>query len=205
MALHLGLGVDLEPPQFRAEFRGVSADVGFERIGQAVRRVGREDQRPHPGLGAGPGGTGRHRGLADAPLSRVQNRPRVHEKASLRPAPRPICGARFAAVRVPNRLVRVVVGLLAVALAAVTVAACGSSSSSGQARTLLKQTFSGKHTVNSGNINVSLSLNPSGSSTIKGPITLSFGGPFASLGSGKLPKSNIKVSISALGRTGSLG
>jgi len=92
-----------------------------------------------------------------------------------------------------------------VALAAVTVAACGSSSSSGQARTLLKQTFSGQHTVNSGNINVSLSLNPSGSSTIKGPITLSFGGPFASLGSGKLPKSNFKVSISALGRTGSLG
>ena len=46
---------------------------------------------------------------------------------------------------------------------------------------------------------------PSGSSTLNGPITLSFGGPFQSLGKGKLPKSNFNVSISALGKTGSLG
>ena len=85
------------------------------------------------------------------------------------------------------------------------MAACGSSGSSGQASTLLSQTFSGKHTVNSGNVNVSLSVNPSGSSTLKGPITLSFGGPFASLGTGRLPKSNFTVSVSALGRAGSLG
>jgi hypothetical protein len=90
-------------------------------------------------------------------------------------------------------------------LAALALAACGSSGSSGQASSLLRQTFSGKHTVNSGNINVSLALNPSGSSTLKGPLTLSFGGPFASLGTGKLPKSNFTVGFSALGRRGSLG
>jgi hypothetical protein len=94
--------------------------------------------------------------------------------------------------------------VLAAALAAISLAACGSSGSSGQASSLLRQTFSGKHTVNSGNINVSLALNPSGSSTLKGPLSLSFGGPFASLGTGKLPKSDFTVSFSALGRTGSL-
>jgi hypothetical protein len=50
-----------------------------------------------------------------------------------------------------------------------------------------------------------LSISPAGSSTLKGPITLSFGGPFQSLGKGKLPASNFNVSISALGHTGTLG
>jgi hypothetical protein len=90
------------------------------------------------------------------------------------------------------------------ALAALAVAACGSSGSS-SASTLLKQTFSGSHTVNSGNLNVDLTLTPSGSSSIKGPVSLSFGGPFASLGKGKLPKSDFNIAISALGHTGSLG
>lgn len=94
--------------------------------------------------------------------------------------------------------------MLVAVLGALALAACGSSSNSGQASSLLRQTFSGKHTVNSGNINVSLVLNPSGSSTLKGPLTLSFGGPFASLGANKLPKSNFTVSFNALGRTGSL-
>jgi hypothetical protein len=100
---------------------------------------------------------------------------------------------------------RTICTALVAGLAALALAACGSSGSSGQASSLLRQTFSGKHTVNSGNINVSLSVNPSGSSTLKGPLMLSFGGPFASLGTGKLPKSNFTVSFSALGRTGSLG
>jgi hypothetical protein len=98
--------------------------------------------------------------------------------------------------------------LPAAALAAIVLAACGSSSSgssSGNAQTLLKQTFSGSHVVNSGNLLFSLTINPSGSSTLRGPVTLSFGGPFQSLGKGKLPKSNFNVSISALGHTGTLG
>jgi hypothetical protein len=103
------------------------------------------------------------------------------------------------------RRLRLAAALVAAVLVAVALAACGSSSNSGNAKTLLRQTFSGSHTVNSGNLSFALTVTPSGSSTLKGPITLSFGGPFQSLGKGKLPKSNFNVSISALGHTGTLG
>ena len=71
--------------------------------------------------------------------------------------------------------------------------------------TLLSQTFTGTHKVTSGNLNLSLTVDPSGSSTLSGPITLSFGGPFQTRGAGKLPESNFTVSASALGRSVSLG
>ena len=92
-------------------------------------------------------------------------------------------------------------------VAAVALAACGSSGSgsSGNPNTLLSQTFSGTHKVTSGNLDLSLTIDPAGSSTINGPITLSFGGPFQTRGSGKLPESNFTVSASALGRGVSLG
>ncbi|MBV9309506.1 MAG: hypothetical protein JOZ73_01660 [Solirubrobacterales bacterium] len=95
-----------------------------------------------------------------------------------------------------------VVALLALAIP-ISLSACGDSS--GQAKSLLKQTFSGKHRVDSGQLNFELSVNPSGSRTINGPITFSFGGPFQNLGTGKLPASNFTISVSALGKTGSLG
>ena len=45
------------------------------------------------------------------------------------------------------------------------VAACGSaSSSSANPNTLLKQTFSGTHKVTSGDLNLTLTIDPSGSS-----------------------------------------
>ncbi len=99
---------------------------------------------------------------------------------------------------------KVAVGAIAALLCAGAVSACGGGSS-GDANTLLRQTFSGSHKVNSGDLSFIVSIQPSGSSTISGPITLSFGGPFQSLGQGKLPASNFNVSISALGRTGTLG
>lgn len=94
-----------------------------------------------------------------------------------------------------------------VVVASVTLAACGSSGSgsSGNPGTLLSQTFSGTHKVTSGNLDLSLTIDPTGSNTITGPITLSFGGPFQTRGSGKLPESNFTVSASALGRGVSLG
>jgi hypothetical protein len=97
-------------------------------------------------------------------------------------------------------------GLLALlaGAAVLVLSACGGSSSSGDAKSLLNQTFSGTHAVNSGNLSFSLTVNPSGSSTLRGPITVSFGGPFQSLGKGKLPASNFSISIGALGRSGSL-
>lgn len=100
---------------------------------------------------------------------------------------------------------RVVYALLVATVTLLTLSACGSSGSSGDASTLLKQTFSGSHTVNSGNLSFSLTVNPSGSRILTGPITLSFGGPFQSNGHGKLPASSFNISVSALGRSGSIG
>src|SRR5580692_10863083 len=69
----------------------------------------------------------------------------------------------------------------------------GSGSSGGSAQSLLQQTFTGKHPVKSGDINFSLEVVPSGSSELTSPITISFGGPFESGGSGKLPESDFTV------------
>lgn len=102
---------------------------------------------------------------------------------------------------------RVVAAVLLAVLAAVALAACGSSSTSSgtDASTLLRQTFTGSHKISSGNLDFAVTVDPSGSSTLSGPIKLSFGGPFESSGSGKLPQSDFTVSISALGKSGSLG
>jgi hypothetical protein len=101
-------------------------------------------------------------------------------------------------------------GPFAAAIVAVlALTACGSSSSSGgssgSAQSLLKQTFSSGHSVKSGVLGFALTLKPTGSSTLTTPITLSLSGPFQSRGSGKLPQSDFTISISALGRHGSLG
>jgi hypothetical protein len=97
-------------------------------------------------------------------------------------------------------------GLIMIVLASLAVAGCGSASSgSADPNTLLSQTFTGTHKVTSGDLNLMLTVDPSGSSTLSGPITLSFGGPFQTRGAGKLPESNFTVSASALGRGVSLG
>src|SRR5947208_7844547 len=97
-------------------------------------------------------------------------------------------------------------GLIMVVLVGLGLAACGSSAStSSDPNTLLSQTFSGAHKVTSGKLNLTLTIDPSGSSTLSGPITLSFGGPFQTRGTGKLPASNFTVSASAFGRSVSLG
>jgi hypothetical protein len=94
--------------------------------------------------------------------------------------------------------------LLLGALSSVALAACGSSSTADPSG-LLKDTFAGSHKIDSGRIDFTLSINPSGSSTLTGPIKLSFGGPFRSGANGKLPQSDFNVSVSALGKSGSLG
>jgi len=100
----------------------------------------------------------------------------------------------------------VITGLILVVLASLALAACGSSSDSSESPgTLLNQTFTGTHKVTSGVLNLTLTIDPSGSSTLGGPITLRFGGPFQTRGAGKLPESNFTVSASALGRSLALG
>src|SRR6202012_6042302 len=99
--------------------------------------------------------------------------------------------------------------LLGVVVAALGLAACGSSSggsgSSGNAQSVLKQTFASGKPVKSGVLGISVTLTPSGSSTLSGPISFSISGPFQSRGPGKLPESNFTIAISALGHKGALG
>jgi len=105
----------------------------------------------------------------------------------------------------PRRIASLLAGLIVLALA---VGACGSSSSSsssGNARQLLRQTFGQEHKITSGNLGFNITLSPNGSSTLKGPLTISFGGPFQSQGTGNLPKSDFNIGFSGLGKSGSLG
>ena len=97
-------------------------------------------------------------------------------------------------------------------LTAGLVAGCGGGSSktdppaagSSTAHKLLVQTFEGHHTITSGVISLSVKVAPRGSSTIKQPLELSFGGPFASRGAGKPPESDFTIGVSGQGRHGSL-
>jgi hypothetical protein len=92
------------------------------------------------------------------------------------------------------------------------VAGCGGASSktdppaagSSPAHRLLVQTFDGHHTITSGVISVDFKVAPSGSSTIKSPFELTFGGPFSRAGAGKPPESDFTIAISGQGHHGSL-
>jgi hypothetical protein len=113
-------------------------------------------------------------------------------------------------MRVPRTM------LFVAALAVVTggvVGGCGSggssnasttSSSVSSAQTLLREAFSGKHPVTSGNIQLSLELVPTGSSVLTAPVKIAFGGPFQSGGKGTLPESDFTVDASAQGHDGKL-
>ncbi len=92
------------------------------------------------------------------------------------------------------------------------MAGCGGSSSkntngaagTAAARRLLVQAFTGRHSITSGVITLGVRLLPQGSSTIRGPIVVSFGGPFMNRGANRLPESDFAISISAEGHTGAL-
>jgi hypothetical protein len=90
------------------------------------------------------------------------------------------------------------------AIAGLGLSACGGASNT-QATSLLHQTFTGTHRINSGILGFSLTITPSGSSVLKGPISLSLGGPFQSLGSGKLPQSDFTLSLGTSGGNVSVG
>lgn len=95
--------------------------------------------------------------------------------------------------------------IVAVAVIAAAAALAGCGGGSGNAQKLLQQTFSGSHKVRSGRLYFNVKVEPQGTSALKGPISLSFGGPFQSLGTGKLPQSNFNLSLSAVGRSIGLG
>ena len=82
------------------------------------------------------------------------------------------------------------------------VAGCGGGSN--RAAQLLRETFSGAHRVLSGEVRVLLTVTPSSSSALKGPLALSLAGPFQTLGPGRLPASNFTLSLKAMGTTGAI-
>ncbi len=94
-----------------------------------------------------------------------------------------------------NRTLRCVAAL---ALLTIGLGACGGGASN-QATKLLSQTFTGNHRITSGNLGVNVTITPSGSGALKGPITLSLGGPFQSLGAGKLPQSDFGLGLRTTG------
>lgn len=95
--------------------------------------------------------------------------------------------------------------LTASAPAACALAVAGCGSSSGNANKLLQETFTGRHRIASGLLDVELTIDPGHSTTLRGPITLSFGGPFESLGSGRLPQSSFSLGLGGPGFGGSIG
>jgi hypothetical protein len=87
----------------------------------------------------------------------------------------------------------------ALVLAVVSIALAGCGVGSGDATGLLHQTFTGTHRIHSGNLGFTLTVVPTGSTTLKGPISLSLSGPFQTLGPGKLPQSAFRISLAAQG------
>ena len=74
------------PNRFGPTWRGLAAQLGLERVGERVRRVGRQHDRAQAGRRAAARGGGGHARLADAALARVEDGPRA-------PWTRPIVGA----------------------------------------------------------------------------------------------------------------
>src|SRR5919197_13391 len=78
VALHLLLRLHLLAEQPRPYLGGLRAQLGLERVGQAVRGIGGEHDRAHPSGGAAPRRGRGHAGLAHAALARVEDRPGGH-------------------------------------------------------------------------------------------------------------------------------
>jgi hypothetical protein len=103
-------------------------------------------------------------------------------------------------------------GVAAVAaIAALMVAACGTTagsgdtgSGSGSAQSLVRGALQGGHAISSGVLSVRVTLAPHGSSGSTTPITISLGGPFQDLGSRHGAQSDFTIAVSADGQRLSL-
>jgi hypothetical protein len=98
-----------------------------------------------------------------------------------------------------NTTTRVAVALLLAICAVCLLSACGGSSGDPQA--LLNDTFSSPKQIESGNVNLSVSLGASGSSTANKSLALHLSGPFEDTGAGRLPRFALQLGVSADGHT----
>lgn len=96
-----------------------------------------------------------------------------------------------------NGTSRRALAVLAAILLSLGLTACGGGAN--QATKLLRQTFGRNHRITSGKLAVVLRVSPSGTSGLKGPITLSLAGPFQNLGPGKLPASSFNIVLATMG------
>jgi hypothetical protein len=107
----------------------------------------------------------------------------------------------------PRFAVLALVALLGMAV----VTGCGggssgdAASSSTDVNQLLKDTFSGGKTINSGQLNLALRIDAQGTSSSNGPISVSLTGPFQGQGKGKLPKLDIEAKVEGAGQNISAG
>lgn len=105
-------------------------------------------------------------------------------------------------MRTPARLLLVLVALAAVALG---VSACGGDKASGKSVSeLLKDTFSGGKSVNSGRLDIGLSLDLQGLQGVNGPVTAKLSGPFKTK-KGEIPEFDLDLTFSASGQTFAAG
>ena len=97
-----------------------------------------------------------------------------------------------------NTRTRAAVALAATALSAPALGACsGASGESPQA--LLSDTFSSQRQIESGRIDLALSLSATGSSAATQPMSVHLAGPFQSEGAGKLPRFSLALQASVGG------
>lgn len=96
-----------------------------------------------------------------------------------------------------NTTIRAAVALVAAVCGACVLSACGGSS--GNAQALLDDTFSSPKQIESGNVDLSVSLGSAGSSTANKSLAVHLSGPFENAGSGKLPRFALRLGLSADG------
>jgi hypothetical protein len=98
-----------------------------------------------------------------------------------------------------NTTIRAAVALLVAICGVCLLSACGGAS--GNAQSLLNDTFSSPKQIESGNVNLSVSLGPVGSSTAEKSLAVHLSGPFQSAGAGKLPHFALQLGLSADGHS----
>jgi hypothetical protein len=100
--------------------------------------------------------------------------------------------------RLSNTTFRAAVALLAAPALACGLAACGGGSGP-SASSLVNDTFSSRAHIESGQVDLSLALAPSGSSASAKSLSLHLSGPFQNAGASKLPHFSLKLDLNAGG------